>query len=38
MSDKTTIQVSTEIWKELNKKRLPGESFDDVIEKVLEAQ
>ena len=33
--DSTTVQVSTETWKELNGRKQPGESFDDVIRREL---
>jgi predicted CopG family antitoxin len=32
----TTVQVSNETWKALNRRREPGESFDDVLQKILE--
>jgi hypothetical protein len=34
----TTVQVSTETWKALNRRREPGESFDDVLQSILEAE
>lgn len=34
----TTVQVSNETWKALNRRREPGESFDDVLQKILEQQ
>lgn len=35
--DSTTIQVSNETWSELNsRKEGPSESFDDVIQRLLE--
>ena len=36
MRSTTTIEVKNETWKELNAKKEPGESFDDVIQRVLE--
>lgn len=36
MSEKTTIQVSNQTWKRLNEQRNPGESFDDIINSMLE--
>lgn len=32
----TTIQIKTETWKKLNQQKSPGESFDDVISRLLE--
>jgi len=32
----THIRVSEETWTELNKRKRPGDSFDDVIRRVLE--
>jgi predicted CopG family antitoxin len=34
--DSTTVQVSTDTWKTLNRRREPGESFDDVLQKIIE--
>lgn len=34
----TTIQVGFDTWKELNKRKQPGESFDDVIQRILLTQ
>jgi len=34
--EKTTIEVSEKTWKELNAMKDPGESFDDVIGRILE--
>lgn len=34
----TTITVSTETWKELNGRKSPGESFEDVVNRLLENQ
>jgi predicted CopG family antitoxin len=36
MADVTTIEVSTETWKELNQRKEPGDSFDDVIQRMLD--
>ena len=34
--DKTTIEVSREVWRELNQqKQSPGETFDDVLRRQL---
>ena len=30
-----TININTETWKELNKRKLPGESFDKLINRIL---
>lgn len=36
MAEKTSIEVSLETWQNLNqRKRRPGESFDDVIQRLL---
>jgi predicted CopG family antitoxin len=32
----TTIQVKVETWKELNGRKEPGQSFDDVIQELLD--
>lgn len=32
----TNIQVSDPVWSELNSRKQPGESFDDVLRRVLE--
>jgi predicted CopG family antitoxin len=38
MSEKTTIQISTETWRELNlRKESPSDTFDAVIQRLLEA-
>ncbi len=34
--DKTTIEVSGDTWTRLNRRKQPGQSFDDVIKEVLE--
>lgn len=34
-NDVTTIQISTETWQELNRRKEPGQSFDDVIQELL---
>jgi predicted CopG family antitoxin len=31
----TNIQVKRDTWKELNLRKEPGESFDDVIQRLL---
>lgn len=33
--DVTTIQISVETWQELNRRKEPGQSFDDVIQELL---
>lgn len=35
VEDRTTIQVSSEVWRWLNSKKEPGESFDAVIKREL---
>jgi len=32
----TTLQVTKETWKQLNLRKEPGETFDDVIQRLLE--
>ncbi len=32
----TTIQVSEETWKQLNRQKGPGDTFDDVIQELLQ--
>jgi hypothetical protein len=36
MADVTTVEVATETWKELNQRKEPGDSFDDVIQRLLD--
>ncbi len=36
MADSTTIEVKNETWRELNSRKEPGDSFDDVIQRLLE--
>lgn len=31
---KTTIEVRDETWKQLNRRKEPGESFDDVVSRL----
>ena len=33
----THIRVTEETWSELNSRKRPGDSFDDVIQRLLEA-
>ena len=33
--DRTSIQISRETWRDLNQRKEPGDSFDDVIQRVL---
>lgn len=33
--DVTTIEIKTDTWKELNGRKEPGESFDDVVRRAL---
>lgn len=35
MSEKTSIEVKDETWKRLNRRKERGDSFDDVINKLL---
>ena len=34
--DVTSIQVTAETWRELNHRKEPGDTFDDVIQRLLE--
>jgi len=34
-TDTTTIQVSSEVWKELNIRKKKGDTFEDVLRKLL---
>jgi predicted CopG family antitoxin len=34
----TTIQVSDEVWKELNIRKKKGETFEDIIRKLLKME
>ncbi|WP_243700387.1 antitoxin VapB family protein [Halorussus pelagicus] len=34
--DITSIQVTTDTWQELNVRKAPGDTFDDVIQRLLE--
>ena len=36
MPDKTTIQVDQETWKRLYMRKQPGESYDSVIQRLLD--
>jgi predicted CopG family antitoxin len=36
MADTTTIEIKTGTWKQLNQRKEPGDSFDDVISRLLE--
>jgi predicted CopG family antitoxin len=39
MPDTTTIKISRETWRELNhRKRGPGDTFDDVVQRLLAAE
>jgi predicted CopG family antitoxin len=33
--DTTTVKLKRDTWKELNSKKEPGDSFDDVIRRLL---
>lgn len=35
MADKTTIQVSGDLWQELNRRKQPGDTFEDVLRREL---
>jgi predicted CopG family antitoxin len=35
---KTTIEVDNETWKMLNRRKEPGQTFDDVITELLAGQ
>lgn len=34
--DTTNIRISRETWKKLNARKEPGDSFDEVIERLIE--
>jgi predicted CopG family antitoxin len=34
--DKTAVNVDTRTWRRLNARKRPGESFDDVVDRLLE--
>jgi predicted CopG family antitoxin len=36
MADTTTVEIKTETWRELNARKEPGDSFDDVIRRLLD--
>lgn len=36
--DTTTIQLKVDTWEELNARKQPGMSFDDVIRELLDAE
>lgn len=36
MSSKPRVRVSRETWKELNAKKEPGDTLDDVLDRLLE--
>lgn len=36
--DSTTIQISEETWTDLNQRKEPGDTFDDVIRRLLEGE
>jgi len=38
VSQSTTITVEKATWKQLNRWKEPGESFDDVVSRLLEAE
>jgi predicted CopG family antitoxin len=34
----TTIQISDEVWKELNTRKKKGETFEDILRKLLKLE
>lgn len=36
MGDTTHIRVEEPLWKELNRRKTPGDSFSDVIERLIQ--
>lgn len=36
MAETTTVEIKNETWKQLNRRKEPGDSFDDVISRLLE--
>ena len=35
-NDITTVKVSRETWQDLNSRKTPGDSFDDIIRELIE--
>ncbi|WP_134671696.1 DUF7557 family protein [Halorussus marinus] len=35
MEDMTTVSVSADTWKRLNRAKEPGESFDEVLQRIM---
>lgn len=35
MAETTTIEIKSNTWKELNRRKEPGDSFDDVVQRLL---
>jgi predicted CopG family antitoxin len=35
MADTTTIEIHSSTWRQLNARKNPGDSFDDVISRLL---
>jgi len=33
---RTNVKVSAETWRELNARKMPGDTFDDVIQRMLD--
>jgi macrodomain Ter protein organizer (MatP/YcbG family) len=39
MSEKTSIKISLDVWRELNaRKQSPSDTYDDVVMRLLEAE
>ena len=34
-NDITTVKVSRETWQDLNSRKTPGDSFDDIIQQLI---
>jgi predicted CopG family antitoxin len=37
MADRTSIAIETATWQRLNRRKMPGESFDDVVTALLDS-
>jgi predicted CopG family antitoxin len=36
MSDMTSMKISKDTWQRLNRRKQPGDSFDDVVQRLLD--
>jgi len=37
-NDITTVKVSRETWRALNSRKTPGDSFDDIIQQLIDQE